>query len=69
MLRLPALNVFAGFAASAEKSAPDPTATAAAHNPRPSAPSVRFGFLTNCTLIAHLPLALITAITVRRLEQ
>jgi hypothetical protein len=47
MVRLPAVNVFAGFADSAVKSAPDPTATPTAASAVASAAVVRLGRLTS----------------------
>lgn len=43
MLSEPALNVLLGLAVCAEKSAPEPTATATAASPSARAPSVRRG--------------------------
>jgi hypothetical protein len=45
MLSAPAVNVLPGFAVSAVKSAPEPTATPSAASPSARAPSVRLGRL------------------------
>src|SRR5207248_2931494 len=47
MDRVPVAKVLLGFADDAVKSAPEPTARAAAASSRPSAPSVRQGLLIN----------------------